>query len=309
MATDTAEQQAEGTAGAAQPQEQQQQGPEANGAAQPQWEAAQQPVGAGPAAQRPAWASLPIILGSQSASRRGLCWVSLLADARCIGGNSHCRIINSHGLMCMFAAAAAIMDDLAAQLGFSYSTVAAGIDEKLIRDDDPEELVMRLAHAKAMAIAERWKEEDAMPSEGEPRAEDLHWKLKCSILCAQPRSQDLHPVAAMETCCICCRRVAHHMRSGRRLRWRGAGEARKRGAGTRLICSLCDRQCVDMQTYTFHPDQKFGSEVAAYIHTFHLYRHGSTSGVTQTAQPRRSARCGSQTSPLVVRPPALTAAR
>jgi septum formation protein len=58
------------------------------------------------------------------------------------------------------------MDELAAQLGFSYSTVAAGIDEKLIRDDDPEELVMRLAHAKAMAIAERWKEKDAVPSEG-----------------------------------------------------------------------------------------------------------------------------------------------
>ena len=66
----------------------------------------------------------------------------------------------------MSAVATAIMDELAAQLGFSYSTVAAGIDEKLIRDDDPEELVMRLAHAKAMAIAERWKEEDAVPSEG-----------------------------------------------------------------------------------------------------------------------------------------------
>jgi predicted house-cleaning NTP pyrophosphatase (Maf/HAM1 superfamily) len=62
------------------------------------------------------------------------------------------------------------MDELAAQLEFSYSTVSAGIDEKLIRDDDPEELVMQLAHAKAMAIAERWKDEEAMPSEGMFRA-------------------------------------------------------------------------------------------------------------------------------------------
>lgn len=58
------------------------------------------------------------------------------------------------------------MDELAAQFGFSYSTVSAGIDEKEIRNDDPEELVMTLAHAKAVAIGMRWQAENAMPSEG-----------------------------------------------------------------------------------------------------------------------------------------------
>lgn len=82
-----------------------------------------------------------------------------------------------------------------------------------------------------------------MPSEGELRAEDLHWKLRCSILCTQPRSQDLHPVAVMETCCICRRRAAHHLRSGRGLRWHGAGKTGERGAGTRIvICAF--RPCV-----------------------------------------------------------------
>lgn len=178
MATDTAKQRAEDTAGAAEPQEQQQQA-EANGAVQPQGEAAQQATGAGRAGQRPAWASLPIILGSQSASRRGSCWASQ-ANASC-SGECACAFssVTSHKLICMLAVAAAIMDELAAQLGFSYGTVAAGIDEKLIRDDDPEELVMCLAHAKAIAIAERWKEENAMPSEGDLGPKALYWKTAC----------------------------------------------------------------------------------------------------------------------------------
>jgi septum formation protein len=36
--------------------------------------------------------------------------------------------------------------------GFAFETIAAGIDEKAIRYDDPEKLVLALAHAKADAI-------------------------------------------------------------------------------------------------------------------------------------------------------------
>jgi hypothetical protein len=73
MATATADQQTEDTAGAVDPQERQQ--AEGNGAALPQRKAAQQPAGSHQAAQRSAWASQSIILGSQSASRRGSCWL------------------------------------------------------------------------------------------------------------------------------------------------------------------------------------------------------------------------------------------
>jgi len=61
---------------------------------------------------------------------------------------------------------AGVMDELAQQFGFSYSTVAADIDEKAIRVDDPSDLVMALAHAKAAAILSRWVDEDALPAEG-----------------------------------------------------------------------------------------------------------------------------------------------
>lgn len=36
--------------------------------------------------------------------------------------------------------------------GFEFETMSAGIDEKAIRDDNPEKLVLALAHAKAEAI-------------------------------------------------------------------------------------------------------------------------------------------------------------
>lgn len=42
-----------------------------------------------------------------------------------------------------------------AKAGFAFETMNAGIDEKAIRDDDPEKLVLRLAHAKAEAILSR----------------------------------------------------------------------------------------------------------------------------------------------------------
>lgn len=40
---------------------------------------------------------------------------------------------------------------------FKYSSITADIDEKAIRRDDPYELVLVLAHAKAMAIIDKLK--------------------------------------------------------------------------------------------------------------------------------------------------------
>lgn len=88
---------------------------------------------------------------------------------------SMCCLMSPHSFACSDGAhmlkrsrtdSAAIMDELAAHFGFSYSTVSADIDEKMIRHENPEELVMMLAHAKVMAILERWQDEDAVPSEG-----------------------------------------------------------------------------------------------------------------------------------------------
>lgn len=42
--------------------------------------------------------------------------------------------------------------------GFVFETMAAEIDEKAIRDDDPEKLVLALAHAKADALVPKIKE-------------------------------------------------------------------------------------------------------------------------------------------------------
>lgn len=44
------------------------------------------------------------------------------------------------------------MDELAAEHGFTYQTCTADIDERAIRDRDPERLVTLLARAKADAI-------------------------------------------------------------------------------------------------------------------------------------------------------------
>ena len=46
-----------------------------------------------------------------------------------------------------------IMDELAAQRGFTYDVATADIDEKAIRAPVPRDLVLLLAHAKANAIA------------------------------------------------------------------------------------------------------------------------------------------------------------
>ena len=49
------------------------------------------------------------------------------------------------------------MDEIVAEHNFTYDVVTADIDEKSIRVDDPQELVMKLAHAKADAIIEKLK--------------------------------------------------------------------------------------------------------------------------------------------------------
>ncbi|KAG7673971.1 hypothetical protein Ndes2526B_g02553 [Nannochloris sp. 'desiccata'] len=50
-----------------------------------------------------------------------------------------------------------LMDQVVAEHGFTYEVLTADIDEKEIRVDDPQELVMKLAHAKADAIIEKLK--------------------------------------------------------------------------------------------------------------------------------------------------------
>lgn len=46
--------------------------------------------------------------------------------------------------------------------GFSFSVMHANIDEKAIRDDDPKELVLKIAHAKADAILKKLTDEDKL---------------------------------------------------------------------------------------------------------------------------------------------------
>jgi septum formation protein len=50
-----------------------------------------------------------------------------------------------------------LMDEVVAEHGFKYEVLTADIDEKAIRVEDPRELVMKLAHAKADAIIEKLK--------------------------------------------------------------------------------------------------------------------------------------------------------
>lgn len=59
------------------------------------------------------------------------------------------------------------MDDLAAKMGFKYSTVTADIDEKeAYRSSDPEDLVMKLAEEKANAILRNWAADNKVPDKG-----------------------------------------------------------------------------------------------------------------------------------------------
>ncbi|PRW61253.1 septum formation MAF [Chlorella sorokiniana] len=60
----------------------------------------------------------------------------------------------------------AIMDELAARYGFKYEIAKADIDEKAIRHEDAQHLVLRLAHAKADAI--RAKLQAAADEAGQP---------------------------------------------------------------------------------------------------------------------------------------------
>ena len=47
------------------------------------------------------------------------------------------------------------MDELCQEHSFAYEVLTADIDEKAIRVPEPEDLVMKLAHAKADAILEK----------------------------------------------------------------------------------------------------------------------------------------------------------
>jgi predicted house-cleaning NTP pyrophosphatase (Maf/HAM1 superfamily) len=52
----------------------------------------------------------------------------------------------------------AVVDKIARQFGFQFSSVSADIDEQAIRRSDPHELVVVLAEAKAQAIVKKLKE-------------------------------------------------------------------------------------------------------------------------------------------------------
>jgi hypothetical protein len=56
----------------------------------------------------------------------------------------------------------AVVDQLATRFGFKYSSITADIDEKAIRREDPEELVLALSHAKAAAIVKKLKDSESL---------------------------------------------------------------------------------------------------------------------------------------------------
>ena len=99
-----------------------------------------------------------VILGSGSASRRGAC---VCARPPPVPRNKHDKHADSLHDCCLPAclpargSRAAILDALAESYGFTYEVVKADIDEKAIRQDDPRDLVLALARAKAAAIRER----------------------------------------------------------------------------------------------------------------------------------------------------------
>lgn len=51
-----------------------------------------------------------------------------------------------------------IMDELSKELGFTFEVMSPDIDEKLIRHDNPSDLVMAIANAKADALVSKIKE-------------------------------------------------------------------------------------------------------------------------------------------------------
>eukprot|EP00878_Enallax_costatus_P003604 GHUV01003818.1.p1 GENE.GHUV01003818.1~~GHUV01003818.1.p1 ORF type:complete len:137 (+),score=10.67 GHUV01003818.1:628-1038(+) len=62
----------------------------------------------------------------------------------------------------------AIMDSLAEKYAFRYEVLKADIDEKAIRHDEPRQLVMSLAHAKADTLMQQLQEESKGAGDGRP---------------------------------------------------------------------------------------------------------------------------------------------
>jgi Maf-like protein len=60
----------------------------------------------------------------------------------------------------------AVIDRLAAQFNFKYSSITADIDELAIRRDDPQDLVLVLAHAKADAIVKKLQASESLLKPG-----------------------------------------------------------------------------------------------------------------------------------------------
>lgn len=60
----------------------------------------------------------------------------------------------------------AVVDELAAKFNFKYSSITADIDEQAIRRQDPQDLVLVLAHAKADAIVKKLKASSSLVTPG-----------------------------------------------------------------------------------------------------------------------------------------------
>jgi septum formation protein len=92
--------------------------------------------------------------------------------------------------MLLLASASPARRRLLEQAAIPHRVRVSGVDEQAIHDDDPQQLVQRLARAKAGAVREALRD-PALPV---PESAGLHWVLGCDSLlvlggevCGKPR--------------------------------------------------------------------------------------------------------------------------
>lgn len=68
----------------------------------------------------------------------------------------------SSSLRLILGSSSASRRQILAEMGYSFTLLSADIDEKEIRKEKPEELVVALAHAKADAIMEKLRDNGMM---------------------------------------------------------------------------------------------------------------------------------------------------
>jgi Maf-like protein len=90
----------------------------------------------------------------------------------------------------------AVIDRLAKQFDFKYSSITADIDEQAIRRDDPQELVLVLAHAKADAIVKKLQASSSLLKPGFLVTCDQVWQsseqASCAVAMASATGRKLH---------------------------------------------------------------------------------------------------------------------